>query len=190
MNLARFTPPPVTAAIPNPAESPDTRRWPRHPVELPILIAAGDRSKTMIRGLATELSRCGMTFYAGVHLEEGDQMEVEFQTAQQVRLKGVVRNRNGYCFGVEFLAQLNGGSAPSQPEPRATVSRKGEIKKPASYASVCAELANAEDKLAARLQQKLESNADQNGPEMKRLCLNLLKIRELRRQIEGMRKTT
>lgn len=145
-----------------------------------------------------------MAFYAGAPLQAGDVMEVEFQTPHQVRVKGIVRSRAGYCFGVEFMTRMaNGSIAPQLPE--SSVSRPHvqawpttpepeveestgfvEYKRTASYADVCAELARAEDRLAIRLQRNLEAEVDQNSPQFKRLCLNLLKVRELRQKIEAL----
>lgn len=59
-----------------------------------------------------------MTLYAGVPLKPGDQMELEFQTPGGARVAAVVRNRTGYCFGLEFLTPLGAES------PRPTTVRK------------------------------------------------------------------
>jgi hypothetical protein len=149
---------------------------------MPVLIATvKDVGRTVVPGLATEISRRGMAFYAGVPLQAGDVMEVEFQTPQHLRVNGVVRNRSGYCYGVEFLTRLADGPVGAQPKTDGAA-KKAQV----SYADVCAELAWAEDRLAARLQRGLEANADRSGPEFKRLCCDLLKIRELRRKIEAL----
>ncbi len=47
-----------------------------------------------------------MSLYVGIHLEPGDLMEVEFETPYCARVKGIVRSRVGYCFGLEFLTPL------------------------------------------------------------------------------------
>jgi hypothetical protein len=191
-------PPPMTTAAPNPLLA-STRRWPRHQVQLPILIATnGNFSQATIQGLATEISRGGMALYAGVHLQPGDPMEIEFQTSSRTRIAGVVRNREGYCYGIEFRAILTTGQGDDNPQPRSVlpadsvvesksrVPRLNGSESHASYKSACGELAAAEDKLAMLLQRRLESNMSQHDPEFKRLCLKMLRIRELRRQMEGM----
>jgi hypothetical protein len=44
-----------------------------------------------------------MEVYAGVNLQPGEMMEVEFRTGgRTIRIAGLVRNRSGFCFGVEF----------------------------------------------------------------------------------------
>src|SRR5579883_2963114 len=82
----------------------NTRRWPRFQVHLPVLIAAETAdSQIAIPGMVSSLSRAGMEVYGGVPLQPGDLMEVEFRTVGLLRVSGIVRNRSGYCFGLEFL---------------------------------------------------------------------------------------
>jgi hypothetical protein len=168
-------------------------------VQLPILIGNnGNFSQGTVQGLATEISRGGMALYAGIHLQPGDPMEIEFQTSNRTRIAGIVRNREGYCYGIEFRAILTTGSMEDTPQPRSVPAANNVVEnKPrqagmsqsestASYASACGELAAAEDKLATLLQRRLEANMSQHDPEFKRLCLKMLRIRELRRQMEGL----
>jgi len=57
----------------------------------------------VVPGLVSRLSRAGMEVYAGVNLQPGDVMEVEFRTAgRTIRIAAYVRNRSGFCFGLEF----------------------------------------------------------------------------------------
>jgi PilZ domain-containing protein len=85
----------------------NTRRWPRHPVELPVLVfPRGGDSKLTIQGRGIEMSEGGMTLYAGLPLKPGDYMDVEFQTPGRTRVSAIVRSRTGYCFGLEFLTPL------------------------------------------------------------------------------------
>src|ERR1700688_2009837 len=85
----------------------NTRRWQRHPVQLPVrIITASDVSEIAIPGLTTEISRGGMALYGGVPLQPGDLMQVEFETSDRVRVAASIRDRNGYCFGLEFLGLL------------------------------------------------------------------------------------
>jgi hypothetical protein len=94
----------MTRAIANTAEPVNTRRWPRCHVNLPVSISAqADTRKIAVPGLASELSQSGMALYGGVDLQPGDLMEVEFPTCGKLRVAGVVRNRSGFCFGLEFL---------------------------------------------------------------------------------------
>jgi hypothetical protein len=60
----------------------------------------------VVPGLGLEMSKGGMSLCAGVHLNPGDLTEVEFQTLGRTRVTAIVRNRIGYCFGLEFLTEL------------------------------------------------------------------------------------
>lgn len=82
----------------------NTRRWHRYHVHLPVFIVGNPSAKTRVPGLVCELSCSGLEIYGGVNLQCGDEMEVEFQTSVRRRVAGVVRNRSGFCFGLEFRA--------------------------------------------------------------------------------------
>ena len=178
----------MTTAVTNPAEFANTRRWPRHTVEMPLrILTAGDASPTIVPGLAIEISRCGMALYAGVQLAPGDRMEFEFPTASRMRIAGVVKNREGYCYGVEFRHRMANESAQDRsPAPAVTAEQKHEDA--SNYAAILAEMVRAEDKVADLLRRKLNENV-RTEPELKRLCFDLLRVRELRRQIEVLAKT-
>ena len=80
-----------------------TRRYLRYHTHTPVSIAAPGFAGMMVPGLVSKLSRSGMEVHAGVNLEPGELMEVEFRTgAGSVHVSGVVRNRYGSRFGVEF----------------------------------------------------------------------------------------
>jgi hypothetical protein len=92
---------------PSPRQAINTRRWPRFQVHLPVLIAAETAdSQIAIPGMVSALSRAGMEVYGGVPLRPGDLMKVEFKTSGGVRVTGIVRNRSGYCFGLEFIRAM------------------------------------------------------------------------------------
>ena len=99
----------------------NTRRWPRHPVELPVRVfPRGGDAKLTVQGRGIEMSEGGMTLYAGVPLNPGDLMDIEFQTPGGARIAAIVRHRTGYCFGLEFLTPLSGETAKaSRPKPAA-----------------------------------------------------------------------
>jgi PilZ domain len=85
----------------------NTRRWPRHPVDLQVrVVAAGGAPETTVPGRGTEMSEGGMLLYAGILLNPGDMLELEFNTPSHSRMTAVVRYRNGYCFGLEFVAPI------------------------------------------------------------------------------------
>lgn len=84
----------------------NTRRWQRQEVDLAVCVVGfNGTSGPVVRGRATEISEGGMAVYAGVDLKPNDLMQIEFQ-APRTRVTAVVRNRTGYCFGLEFVTPL------------------------------------------------------------------------------------
>jgi hypothetical protein len=87
--------------------SANTRRWDRLPVDLPVrVVTSKGFSTTVVHGRGTEMSEGGMVLYAGMLLNEGDLLEIEFDTPAPSRIPAIVRSRNGFCFGLEFIAPL------------------------------------------------------------------------------------
>lgn len=84
------------------------RRWRRYPVDLPVrIIVLNGALPTVVPGRGTELSEGGMALYAGVNLKPGDLMQVEFLTPYHSQVTGMIRNRSGYYFGLEFLTPID-----------------------------------------------------------------------------------
>jgi len=84
-----------------------SRRWSRLPVDLPVrVITSKGFSTTVVEGRGTELSEGGMVLYAGILLNPGDLLEVEFDMPHLSRMPAIVRSRNGFCFGLEFITPL------------------------------------------------------------------------------------
>jgi hypothetical protein len=85
----------------------NTRRWPRHRVDLPVRIVIPNGPLTgTVPGRATEISGSGMALHSKLGLKPGDLMQVEFPTSNPSGVVAVVRNHRDDCFGVEFLRQL------------------------------------------------------------------------------------
>jgi PilZ domain len=85
----------------------NARRWRRYHLDLPVQVIVGQGAHRMVvSGRGTELSRGGMALHACLSLEPGDPIEVDFQTPSKLQIAGIIRNRIGYRFGVEFLAPL------------------------------------------------------------------------------------
>jgi hypothetical protein len=82
----------------------------------PVFIAVPGARKIVVPGLVSELSRTGMELYAGVNLQPGELMEVEFRApGRTIRIAGIVRNRSSFCFGLEFCAmRIELEKAPAQ----------------------------------------------------------------------------
>lgn len=85
------------------------RRWPRYKISVPIRVIVNLVDKTrIIEGRGNELSEGGMAVTAGVELDINNSLMIEFTppyTSLPIRVKGEVRNRHGYRYGVEFCRQ-------------------------------------------------------------------------------------
>jgi hypothetical protein len=85
----------------------NTRRWMRHKIDVPIRLIVSRSLKTrVVPGRGKELSEGGMALTAGVELKPGDEAAVEFTppyTGMPIRIRGVIRNRQGYRYGIEFV---------------------------------------------------------------------------------------
>ncbi len=178
----------------------NTRRWPRHQVKLPVrIITVGDVSKIAIPGLTTELSRGGMALYGGISLQPGDLMEVEFQTPGLPRVAGAVRDRNGYCFGLEFATLLPGEESELAAPDLATTG--GELGLAGPYPlservlgphrtqegasrNTTLEVVPGADEIFALFLQRHEEYLEQKELEIKRMRQELREIRESRMEIE------
>jgi hypothetical protein len=85
------------------------RRWERQAVDLPVVVGIyRDSREIRVPGRVTELSEAGMSLYAGISLNPGDLLEVEFELPVARTMQAVVRNRVGYNFGLEFVDKLPG----------------------------------------------------------------------------------
>jgi hypothetical protein len=101
----------------------NTRRWPRHRVDLPVRIVIPDGPLTStVPGRASEISGSGMALHSPLGLKSGDLMQVEFPTSIPSGVMAVVRNHKDDCFGVEFLSRL--------PSRRRTVNKSNQTSDP------------------------------------------------------------
>jgi hypothetical protein len=86
---------------------PKMRRWTRSPIDMPVkVVTSKGFSSTVVEGRGTELSQGGMELYAGIMVDPGDMLEIEFDVPVHSRLTAIVRSRNGFCFGLEFITPL------------------------------------------------------------------------------------
>jgi PilZ domain len=89
----------------------------------------GGDSKLTVQGRGIEMSEGGMTLYAGVPLKPGDLMDLEFQMPGGTRVAAIVRNRTGFCFGLEFLTPLGADKAkPVAAGPAASSDGGGDLR--------------------------------------------------------------
>ena len=174
--------------------SPNTRRWPRHQVKLPVrIITPNDASEIVVPGLTTEISRGGMALYGGVPLQPGDLMEVEFQTSNRLRVAASVRDRNGYCFGLEFLGLL-----PSEDKERTEADFAemayeaggfAEVKPSgveANFNPLAAPVLRGEDEAMALFLTRHEAYLHQKEMEIRRWRYEIQEIRQSRREIDSI----
>lgn len=84
------------------------RRWSRHDIDVSVrLITQKPTNAAVVQARGKQLSRGGMTVFAGVELCIDEQVAVEFtppHAEQPIRVRSFVRNRSGYKYGVEFIA--------------------------------------------------------------------------------------
>jgi len=171
----------------------NTRRWPRHQVDLPIRIATCNlNTRLVVPGLATEISRGGMSLYGGVPLQPGDLMEVEFRTSTRIRITGVVRNRSGYCFGLEFfdvlpnerpVAGLQSGTAASS---HAALTKAWPVQAESVASNGYDDGARGQDELETHLWRKHEAYLRHTELTIDRLCQEVMRIRKMRRKLEAL----
>jgi hypothetical protein len=88
---------------------PKVRRWPRYKLNVPLRVIADLATKTaIVQGRGTELNGGGLAVFAGIELAVDAQVGVEFTppySGEPIRTRCVVRDRNGYIYGLEFIAE-------------------------------------------------------------------------------------
>jgi len=165
---------------------PNTRRWPRHQVKLPVrIITPNDTSEIIVPGLTTEISQGGMALYGGVPLQPGDLMEIEFQTSSRLRVAASVRDRNGYCFGLEFVGLLpsDGTEMDIAAEPHG-LAESLEARAGVIPAAAHGGMLSREDEILALFLKRHEAYLQQKDLEIKRWRYEIQEIRQSRREIE------
>jgi hypothetical protein len=99
------------------------RRWQRYPFDASVRVVVDPASvdhplvdhspedhspeTTVVDGRGVHFSEGGLCLFAAANLPVGSQVKVEFRTPftdEPVRVRGKVRNRSVYLYGVEFLA--------------------------------------------------------------------------------------
>jgi hypothetical protein len=164
---------------------PNTRRWPRHQVKLPVrIITPNDTSEIIVPGLTTEISQGGMALYGGVPLQPGDLMEVEFQTSNRLRVAASVRDRNGYCFGLEFVGLLPSDGTEDSAEMTGESRGLAESLEARSAVSPADGMIPREDEILALFLERHEAYLQQKDLEIKRWRDEIQEIRQSRREIE------
>jgi hypothetical protein len=85
------------------------RRWPRFRIDVPVrMIAQRPTKVAIVQGRGRELNRGGMAVFAGIEVSLNEQVAVEFTppySGQPIRVRGFVRDRSGYTYGIEFITE-------------------------------------------------------------------------------------
>jgi hypothetical protein len=166
---------------------PSTRRWTRHQVKLPVrIIAPNETSEITVPGLTTEISQGGMALYGGVPLQPGDVMAVEFQTSNHLRVAALVRDRYGYCFGLEFLGLLPTDSAEVIGPGFAQMAGDPDRVAVETSLATPVPVVYGEDEILALFLKKHEAYLRQKDLELKRLRYEIQEIRQSRKEIETL----
>jgi hypothetical protein len=162
----------------------NTRRWPRFHVHLPVLIAADPgQSRVLVPGMVSEISRRGMELYGGVQRRPGELMEVEFRTSARFRVAGVVRNRSGYCFGLEFLSMAT-ASQPAIPALQPREALPPDTPANGLTGTLDADAAPTEDTYAELFIERHEAYLHDMQRTIARLREKTLEIRQFRLEME------
>lgn len=93
----------------------ERRRWQRFALQVPVrLVVHRPARLDAIHGNGSELNEGGMRVNAGIDMQPGEQVTVEFtppSTTDHLRLWATVRNRHENFYGLEFLAENTGERA-------------------------------------------------------------------------------
>lgn len=81
---------------------PKSRQTPRRPLEAPITATFENRN---IRGWSTDIGAGGIGITIAAEVSVGAEVMVEFALdgSSSMKVRGVVRYRHGYKYGLEFL---------------------------------------------------------------------------------------
>ncbi len=80
------------------------RGQPRYRMDVRVRVSV-PRTRQLLHARSADISERGMSFFAPVELNISERVELEFTlpyTGKAQRCPAVVRNRNGYRYGVEF----------------------------------------------------------------------------------------
>lgn len=89
---------------PRSAPATDRRMAPRYKVELQVTVISAGRS---LHARTCDLSQTGMGLFLTGDLEIGERVLLQYALGDgspPKKVQGIVRNRNGHRYGVEFVA--------------------------------------------------------------------------------------
>ena len=83
------------------------RLWMRYQIEVRVkIIAKRNGVSTATYGQGTDISEGGMAAYISMEIGVGKTVEMELilpYSQQPMKVNAVVRNRRGFCYGMEFM---------------------------------------------------------------------------------------
>lgn len=135
-------------------------------------------------------------------MQPGDLMEVEFQTSSRLRVAGSVRDRDGYCFGLEFLGLMpDEDDELAVPDFAAVVGEQAGLAEPDALAlgalgthpmedvsshNIQIEVVQGASEIFELFLERHEAYLQQKELEIQRMRQELWEIRKSRREIEVM----
>jgi c-di-GMP-binding flagellar brake protein YcgR len=82
------------------------RRWARYKIDVRVkIITRRNGVGTATYGRGTDISEGGMSAYLSMEIGVGKTVEMELTlpySQQSLKVNGIVRNRRGFCYGLEF----------------------------------------------------------------------------------------
>ena len=93
------------------AKHSDTRKqraWHRYDISIPVMATASfDGQRVELRGQASDVSRGGLRLLVTRELAPGTSLLMHFvlpYSSPQIAVRGIVRNREGFSCGIEFVS--------------------------------------------------------------------------------------
>jgi hypothetical protein len=84
------------------------RRWERHAVTIPISVSLFmDGEPCKLRAQASDVSKGGLSMFSTREIAIGVSLQVDFvlpYSSTPLALRGVIRTRSGFNYGIEFLS--------------------------------------------------------------------------------------
>ena len=97
--------------VPQPSKTQDAksqRAWPRYDVSIPVLATASlNGERIELHGQASDVSRGGLRLLLSREVSPGTSLLMHFilpYSSPRIAVRGIVRNRDGFSCGVEFVS--------------------------------------------------------------------------------------
>ena len=86
----------------------EKRRFPRYPIDVRVSVVSmrrGALARSNVRSI--EIGEAGLSITSPLEFPIGENVDIEFtlpESRVMMRVKSVIRNRNGFRYGIEFLS--------------------------------------------------------------------------------------